>query len=633
MDTVTRDQRLLFYGSAGPLPGQTPLRAGPLRMVFENGDLRYIRLGSQMVLLRVYWAVRDQNWGTAPMQISDLRIDARGDAFDVQYSARCVNAQHNIDFRAEVTIAGAADGALSFAMNGEAHSDFKRNRIGFCVLHPAAQAGAACEIEHADGARETAALPKFIYGKQPLLPFEELRGLRVHLRGGAVADMRFEGDIFEMEDQRNWTDASFKTFCTPLRLTYPVPVKQGDVVQQAVTVKIEGAPAAKREPSKPRPITFTVGKTGKPLPAIGLGQAHAGKPLSAKQIARLKALKLHHLRVDLDLIGEWKRELRRAAKDAFALGAKLEVALFVDPESAYAQLAALRKMIDTVKPKVSHWHVFPQKESQTEAPAIADLVSAARKLLTSDNRKAIFAAGTDADFIFANKQPHAYRGMDAFCTPTNPQTHAFDNASLVESLAAQGTLVKSAARLAKGKPVIISPVTLKPRWNPYSAGGAMKGEPPSDARQASLFGAGWTLGSIKYLAEAGATSLTYFETTGARGVMDRDVFPLWHVLADVGDFAGGEIIVARSSEPLQVDGLVLRKGRRTRVLLANFTDQPRAVSLRGLAGKAKVKMLDASNAVQAMKQPDAWRAEAGEPLHDSRVMLQPFAIARIDLMI
>jgi hypothetical protein len=26
--------------------------------------------------------------------------------------------------------------------------------------------------------------------------------------------MCYTGDIFEMEDQRNWTDASFKTFCT-----------------------------------------------------------------------------------------------------------------------------------------------------------------------------------------------------------------------------------------------------------------------------------------------------------------------------------------------------------------------------------------------------------------------------------
>jgi hypothetical protein len=190
--------------------------------------------------------------------------------------------------------------------------------------------------------------------------------------------------------------------------------------------------------------------------------------------------------------------------------------------------------------------------------------------------------------------------------------------------------VQSAARLAKGKPVIVSPVTLKPRWNPYSTAGATKGTPPSDVRQPTLFGAGWTLGSIKSLAEAGAASVTYYETAGTRGVMERDVFPMWHVFAGIGDFAGGDSIIAKSSEPLQVDGLVLRKGRRTRVLLANFTGQPCAVSLRGLAGKAKVKMLDGGSATQAMKQPEAWRAEAGERMDASRITLPPFAVARID---
>ena len=36
--------------------------------------------------------------------------------------------------------------------------------------------------------------------------------------------MIFNGETFEMEDQRNWTDASFKTYCTPLSLPYPIKI-------------------------------------------------------------------------------------------------------------------------------------------------------------------------------------------------------------------------------------------------------------------------------------------------------------------------------------------------------------------------------------------------------------------------
>ena len=43
--------------------------------------------------------------------------------------------------------------------------------------------------------------------------------------GGEVT-ISFTGDLFEMEDQRNWTDASYKTYSTPLRIPYPAPIAQ-----------------------------------------------------------------------------------------------------------------------------------------------------------------------------------------------------------------------------------------------------------------------------------------------------------------------------------------------------------------------------------------------------------------------
>ena len=109
----------------------------------------------------------------------------------------------------------------------------------------------------------------------------------------------------------------------------------------------------------------------------------------------------------------------------------------------------------------------------------------------------------------------------------------------------------------------------------------------------SLFGAGWTLGAIKHLAEQRAARATFFETTGWLGVMESEagpplperfpsrpgqVFPMYHVFADVNEFRGGEVVPSRSNRPLAVDGLVLRRGSAMRILLANFT--PRDVEIR-----------------------------------------------------
>lgn len=41
-----------------------------------------------------------------------------------------------------------------------------------------------------------------------------------------------------MEDQRNWTDSSFKTYCTPPQLPYPGKVAAGTRISQTVRLTL-----------------------------------------------------------------------------------------------------------------------------------------------------------------------------------------------------------------------------------------------------------------------------------------------------------------------------------------------------------------------------------------------------------
>ena len=47
----------------------------------------------------------------------------------------------------------------------------------------------------------------------------------------------FEGDLFEMEDQRNWTDGSFKTYSTPLALLLAEGGEPGQAIRQRVMMR------------------------------------------------------------------------------------------------------------------------------------------------------------------------------------------------------------------------------------------------------------------------------------------------------------------------------------------------------------------------------------------------------------
>ena len=646
--------RVLYYGKDEPLPEQTQLRAGPLSMVFEAGDLRYIRFGDDEILRRIYVAVRDHNWDTILPQLSNVQIEQEGGAFRITYDV--VNKAADVDFFWQGAITGAADGTITFSMDGEARSTFRRNRIGFCVLHPMRLAGSPCRIEKVDGTVEESAYPIAIAPQylidgeiKPVAPFNNMRAVRYQVTAGVEAEVRFEGEIFEMEDQRNWTDASYKTYGTPLSEPFPVEVPAGTKISQRITVTLntQDEPRTEEPDATNQPLTFGLSSTDtRPLPQIGLGVASHGEPLNAGELERLKQLKLSHLRVDIDLTqSDYESILCRATDEARALGVSLELALFLT-DAAAEELRAFATVVERVKPPIGAYLIF----HKTEASTSAQWVDLARRYLSD----AKIGAGSNAYFTDLNRGRPLVDALDLVCYSINPQVHAFDNSSLIEALAAQAVTVESARQFVGGLPLAVTPVTLLARFNPNATGPEPEpapGElpPQVDIRQMSLFGAGWTLGSIKYLSESGVSSVTYHETSGWRGVMETangsplpekfrslpgGVFPLYHILADVGEFAGGEVLVSKSSDPLKVEGIALRKNGKMRTMLANLTPDSQQVRVENLAGAVRVLRLDETNAQAVMASPEVFRVETGELLQTTNGTLElnllPYAIAQID---
>ncbi len=652
---------VLYYGKDAALPDQIPLRAGPLSLSYENGDLRSIKLGDQEILRRIYVAIRDRNWNTVPNLISNVQMTAGNDAFQITYTVE--NQQGDIDFRWRGAISGDSQGTLTFRMDGEAHSTFLRNRIGFCVLHPMACAGVAARIKHSNGQVEASVFPVSIAPQlvvngeiKPVIPFNEMQAVAHEVAANLWAEVSFSGDIFELEDQRNWTDASYKTYSTPLRLPFPAEIKQGATITQTITLTLTGESATTsrlaHQSATAQPVTFRLKPVvpSLPVPPIGLSMASHGQALSQTELARLQQLNLSHLRVDLKLAQpDYAAVLRQSTIEARALKVDLEIALQLT-DAAATELPALTKLIEEIRPPVGTWLIFQEREPVTAAK----WVQLAREWLAGYNTTAKIGGGTNLYFTDLNRSRPPVHALDLVAYSLNPQVHAFDNQSLIETLAAQAATVASARQFSGDLPLAITTVTLQPRFNPNATGPESTPAPDTlppqvDPRQMSLFGAGWTLGSLKYLAESGATSITYYETTGWRGVMETNngspvpekfrsipgaVFPLYHVLADVGEFVGGEVLPTLASEPLRIDGLALRKVGHTRMLLANLTAQPQQVIVRDLGDHVAVRMLDETNVEAAMRTPEAFRTQMGESKStvNGELILQllPYAVAKID---
>jgi hypothetical protein len=368
----------------------------------------------------------------------------------------------------------------------------------------------------------------------------------------------------------------------------------------------------------------------------------------ASPAERLKALNLSHLRVDVHLAQpDFETTLRRAANEANALGVSLEIALFLS-DNADAELEEFVALLERIQPNVCHFLIFYVAEKSTSEK----WVNRAREHLQTYGAK--IGAGSNAYFCELNRGRPPAQALDLVCYSINPQVHAFDNDSLVENLEAQAATVDSARQFVGDVPIAISPVTLKPRFNPNAtmpepepAPGALPSQ--VDVRQMSLFGAGWTLGSLKYLAESGVRNVTYYETTGWRGVIETEsgsplpqvfrsfpnsVFPLYHVLADVGEFAGSEVIPTKSSNTLKVDGLAIRKDGKMRLLIANLSRDVQQIAVQNLSQQVRVRRLNETNAEEAMRSPETFRARRGEVVQTIEgtltLRLLPYEILRID---
>ncbi|MBI2481077.1 MAG: hypothetical protein HYV60_21310, partial [Planctomycetia bacterium] len=280
-------------------------------------------------------------------------------------------------------------------------------------------------------------------------------------------------------------------------------IAKGTKVVQKIEISVDGLD---KVPNRPRgeavPVVLRVTRRGNAgLPGIGLQVSGQVEQLSAAEIDRLRELQLDHLRVDLTPADPAaSATLRRAADQAKQLDAELHVGLHF-AKDAPAQLDSLTATLKEISPPAV-WLLIAADEQQ---------VRTTREFLSRTGQPGKLGRGEDTNFTELNRQRPDPATIDVVSFGLNPQIHAFDNTSIIETLEIQGDAVRSAKQFVGERPLLISPITLKkPAIDSPPPAGAL----PSnvDPRQTSRFAAAWTLGSIKYLAEAGVASTTYYET-------------------------------------------------------------------------------------------------------------------------
>jgi hypothetical protein len=643
----------ILRGAGQPPEDAVEVRAGDLSAEFAAGGLRYLRMGDIEVARRIVVAVRDQAWNTVPGALSDVRIHQTGGEFRITFVSR--HEAGELFFTWNGIIAGTADGSCSFSMDGSAVTAFPYRRIGICVLHPPEEFAGRSFSATGGGAAVSGQLPALVAPPGPSAGIDEPlvpAFARLVLSGRHVsAEFSFTGDHFEIEDQRNWTDASFKSYSRlPVVSAEPEHLAAGTRLQQSVAITATARSRAPRTRPLAVPQVVIGNETAARMPEVGLAHADEPPPPAPGTAVLLARMALAHLRADVHLQREgWAGGLDRARRQSQALGCPLEIAVFWE-NGAPSGLEQLASMLDRVP--VRRVLIY---RADTESTPGAD-VAAARTALAALPAGTPFGGGTDLNFAELNRSRPEVAAMDAVAFPITPQVHAADEVSMVETAEGVRAVIRTARSFSAGRPVVVSPITLRPRFNPDEPeapkGSAATLPGNADPRQLSLFGACWALVTMKALAEEGVHATTWFETTGPRGVIDSDtaepasslfpahpglVFPVYHLLRDLCEF-GGAPLFGCAGDPLRAEAIAVRRGDRMAILVANLRPEPSTIEValprQLLQGEVTIRRLNTRTAAAAMLSPESFR---GQPQAQAvrgatlRLDLLPYEYSRLDL--
>lgn len=202
----------------------------------ETGFVRELRYGGERLAVALYCAVRGADWSTYPVQIFDVEW---GETW-CRWRSQAVGAPFSW-----LTEARLEEDGFRFYIDGVASQTFSTCRTGICVLHPLSVCGYEVSVRHVDGSTERSAFPKLV---APHQPFMEMAGMRYRTPAGLEVDFALSGEVFETEDQRNWSDASFKTYCHRLGDAKPYTIASGQRVWQEVRIACLGEPVQPAAP-------------------------------------------------------------------------------------------------------------------------------------------------------------------------------------------------------------------------------------------------------------------------------------------------------------------------------------------------------------------------------------------------
>lgn len=549
------------------------------------GEISDITFTGIPLLRGIQTVARDTDWGTYEWEQTPFQLSTAGPSPTGILPLTSIAEDHTLQGVMSVT---AEQGVLNVTCAIAAETTFATNRIGLIALHFPDLAGVPLTVIHPDGSETAQVFPEDI---SPFQPAYNVAGYRWTHRN-LECELHFQGDVFEMEDQRNWTDASFKTYSRPLDLPFPYEVAAHEQITHSATLRVNVVAPSNKADKSPHTPTVIVLTPGGPLPEFTLGASSAPDPQPALPTSTQHDTQL----VELDLNStNWQAALERACTSGAALDTRLIVSeimtnLATELHNAVDVLASAEETGTSIR----RIGIFGAENHL----ATLELVEALRAALIRNGKTWPVVGGTRAHFTELNRGRNEISPeVDLYAFSSTPLFHQRETRQLIESVAIQRLTALQSVEITRSlsphdATVAVGPVTVRPRFinvattpspaptrTDLSEGYGAEFTGTSDPRQKSAELGAWLIASAAAFAVPGVSSISFCEQWGPRGIYSDqgEEFPVAAAFA-VLKILEGTLLWSQSPDGL-IWALGAENNETSHCVIANLSPEERSVEV------------------------------------------------------
>lgn len=585
-------------------PDTTRVTHGGFTLDLAREAIRNIRYEGVQLIDLLYTAIRPSDWSTLKSNEYDADVKVVGSDCVITINESLANA---LVATTKVILSASNNFSVAYELKGLA--DYPVNRWGICFcLNTAEWMGATVtSAGNSYSLLQDISPQRVVDGViQGLFPASH----EVKL---IAADQRYisavsSGRVLEAEDQRNWTDNTYKIYSGSLSEPRPFITSAGSTWNQSIAFEV-GVP---KQPSVD-PTKILVREI-EALPSIGL-QFNTDSLLTPDDLEKaLVLLEIDHLRINEEALTSQK--IATTASN----GLILETALLSSNKDEVLKAEVLN--LSQRVPAGSRLLIQRQGREIVEA---ADL--------PKNDSLNTFIPGTDAYLVDLHRESFVFANSVAYSMA--PTVHSTDTETIFKTLTTQRESIEFAQKFLAPQ-VFISPITFSTRGNPETGHSRDRrinfADPDAAMLIRTIAGAAWTLGSIYSVASAGAFSGSWHELFGEYGIIYSQsgsirFSPTFHAISALGAHRAHQITIATS---LDNSWVAFENREMKKILVASLRPWTIEITAKVLAGYKSIQSLRGDDCEKASQIMDWWSFAETAPISaEFPLTLAPFEIALI----